>query len=445
MGKVASMSDQSIRSVMEKAFDKVLPVPKTPRIYHPPPPPKPLSWVPHGSIDNWGYRERLQKFCNEILHINRQRTSHIKYSSRGWCYLLEGLGKIDKGEFASCQKAINDGRKLGFLPIDFVAEDQDETRHFKGIREAFEPHDQLSQIKEDVKRMLDDLPSRSTDYWIGERFYVMMCVEKGDLISLFKPVCEQFHVPIVSSKGWAPILLRSHIANLSQKAEANELTPVLLLFYDHDPAGIKISNTFRKNLRDCKGGTCWSPKSLIIDRFGLNAEDIEKHDLMWIENLKTSSGRTSRDYDYIEKYGYRKCESNALFKNDETLKIGQDICKNAIEKYYGEDTLERFQKKEEKVKEETKEIYNNPIWKNFNDALNQIINDLSTEEPITEENPKQTDTEKETTVFIDNKHYGCCPKCYKSFNYSESDHDKLVRCRRCHLLMKLKRQEASTA
>lgn len=42
-----------------------------------------------------------------------------------------------------------------------------------------------------------------------------------------------------------------------------------------------------------------------------------------------------------------KCESNALFKNDETLKAGEEICRRAIEKYYGEDALERFRKKEE--------------------------------------------------------------------------------------------------
>ena len=430
---------------MEKAFDKILPIPKTPRIYHPPPPPKPFTWIPHGTIGDFDYEQRLQSFANEVLHINNQRTSRIKYSSRGWCYLLEGLGKIHKGEFTACQKAINDSRKLGFLPIDFVAEDQDETRHFKGIHVASEPDAQFSQLKEDVETMLRDLPSRMTDYWIGEQFYVMMCVEKGDLISLFKPICDQYHVPIVSSKGWAPILLRSHIANLCKKAEANGLTPVLLLFYDHDPAGLKISGTFRENLMDCEGGTGWSPGSLIIERFGLNAEDIEKYGLMWIENLKTSSGRTSQDYRYIETYGHRKCEANALFKNDDTLKAGQNICRNTIEKYYGKDALERFRKKEEASREKLKDVYDNPIWEDVNESLDQIIEQLGSVEKA-EQQPKDLAVENETVVFIDNQytgpwHYGQCPKCHTTFNYTKKDYGSLVRCRGCHLLMRLKLKE----
>lgn len=429
----------SIRISIEKAFDKILPIPKQPKIYRMPPPDRPLSWVPHGSIGDLNYEQRLQSFANEVLHIDSQKISHIKYGSRGWCYLLEGLGKIDKGEFAACQKAINDSRKLGFLPIDFVAEDQDQTRHFKGIHVASEPHVQLSELKDDVETMLRDLPSRTTDYWIGEQYYVMLCVEKGDLINLFKPVCDQYHVPIVSSKGWAPILLRSHIANLSKKAEANGLKPVLLLFYDHDPAGLKISDTFRQNLRDCEGGTGWSPEGLIIERFGLNADDIERYGLMWIENLKTGSGRTSQDYRYIQAYGHRKCEANALFKNGDTLKAGEQICRKAIEQFYGADALERFRKKEDASRKKLKDVYANPVWKSINESLDHIIAELGSEEKI-EGQPKEIAVENETVVSIGNKYYGSCPNCHTQFNHTEKDYGKLVRCRGCHLLMRLREE-----
>jgi uncharacterized C2H2 Zn-finger protein len=427
---------------MEKAFDKILPIPKTPRTYHAPPPDRPLSWVPHGTIGNGDYEERLESFANEVLHIESQITSRIKYGSRGWCYLLEGLGKIDKGEFGACQKAINDSRKLGYLPIDFVAEDQDETRHFKGIHIASEPDVELSDLKEDVETMLRDLPSKTTDYWIGEEYYVMMCVEKGDLINLFKPICDKYHVPLVSSKGWAPILLRSHIANLSKKAEANGLKPVLLLFYDLDPAGIKISDTFKENLEDCEGGTGWNPEGLIIERFGLNAEDIEQYGLMWIDNLKTSSGRTSRDYGYINTYGNRKCEANALFKNDDTLKAGEEICRAAIEKYYGADALERFRLKEEVSREKLKDVYANPVWKTVKDSLDTIINELGSTEKVAKPH-KEFEVETETIVYVDGESYGLCPKCNEVFRYRQKDYGKLRKCRGCHLLMRLEFKKAA--
>lgn len=429
--------NESISSAMTRAFDKILPIPKTPRYYRLHRPRKALTWVPHGSIGNWTYQHRLRSFANEILAINSQRTSNIKYSSRGWCYLLEGLGKIHKGEFTACQKAINDCRKLGFLPINFVAEDQDQTRHFKGIHVASKPSVQLTDLKKDIEKMLDNLPSRTTDYWEGEEYYLMMCVEKGDLINLFKPVCDEYHVPIVSSKGWPPILLRGHIASLSRKAEAHSLTPVLLLFYDHDKAGLKISRTFRKNLRDCERGTGWTPDNLLIERFGLNKKDIEKYNLMWIENVRTSSGRTLSDWDpYVREYGRKKCESNALFKNDETLRAGQEICRKAIERYYGLDALERFKAKEEISKNKFKDIFDDPVWENLFGSVDNIISHLdSVEEKPRIEQP--TTEEKEVQVFVDNEYYGRCPSCDEQFNYDPSDYGKLVRCRRCLTLMRI--------
>jgi len=428
----------SISTLMEKAFNKVLPIPKTPKVYHPPPPPRPLSWIPHGKPGNWLYEERLEDFANEILAINSQRTHPVKYSSRGWCYLLEGLGKIHKGDFGACQKAINDCRKIGLLPIDFVADDQDTTRRFKGIHVASEPNIQLKQLKKDVEEMLSNLPSQTTDYWIGEEYYVMMCVEKGDLVNLFKPICHEYHVPIVSSKGWAPILLRGHIARLSQKAEANGLTPVLLLFYDHDPAGLKITSRFRKNLRDCERGTGWSPNDIIIDRFGLNKDDIDKYNLMWIENLRTGSGRESHDYDYIRKYGRRKCESNALFKNDDTLKAAEEICRNAIESYYGSNAKERFKRKEEHSKQKLKEIYDDPLWEDLQARIDSLMTSLSVEKPERDKTPKPRTRETEVEVAVNNKYYGRCPKCGHSFEYNKHDVGKLLRCRFCNLPMRLK-------
>lgn len=422
---------------MEAAFNKILPIPKTPRVYRPPPPRRPLTWIPHGRIGDLVYEMRLKSFANEILAINSQRTHPIKYSSRGWCYLLEGLGKIHKGEFNATQKAINDCRKIGLLPIDFVAEDQDITRRFQGIHVASKPSVKLEQLKKDVEEMFDNLPSYTTDYWVGEKYYVMMCVEKGDILNLFKPVCDEYHVPIVSSKGWSPILLRGHIATLCKKAEANGLTPVLLLFYDHDPIGIKITKKFRKHLRDCERGTSWNPGRLIIERFGLNKEDIDKYNLSWIENLRTGSGRESHDYSYITKFGRRKCESNALFKNDETLRAGEEICRQAIEKYYGQNAKEHFKKKEEVSKEKFKEIYAAPLWDNFNEETDKLIGFLEVKEK--EEEPSKLITEKEIEVMIDNKYYGKCPRCGQQFDYNYTrDVGKLVKCRTCGLPMRLK-------
>jgi hypothetical protein len=439
-GKSSLDVNRIIQEDMKKIFKKVLPIPKTPREYHYSPPFKPLSWVPHGKVGDESYENRLIDFANEIKAIDSQRTKKVKYSSRGWCYLLEGLQKINKGEFNACQKAINDCRKTGLLPIDFVAEDQDVTRRLSGFVGAYNPADLLSRAKHEVESLFRSLASLTTDYWAGEKYYVMMIVEKGDLRNLFEPICDEYNVPIASSKGWSPINLRYHIAVLAKKAESRGLTPVLLLFYDHDPAGMKITKIFRKNLADCERGTEWNPDKMIIERFGLNKEDIDKYVLSWIENLKTGSGKESYDYNYIQKYGKRKCESNALFKNDGTLKIGEELCRKTIEKYYGEDARKRFQDKEEQSKTKLSEIYNDPVWQDFSDKIDELVDNLSLKELKEEEKtiPK-AEAEKEVEVTIDKQHYGRCPRCGFSFNYDYVlDVGRLVKCRHCNLPMRLR-------
>lgn len=433
--------------IITKAFDKLLPVPKTPRVYRAPPPPKPVSWVPSGSLKKDTYVRRLMAFAKEIKAMDARRSKRVKYSSRGWCYLFEGLGLIDKGEFSKAQKAMNDCRKKGFLPIDFVVEDQDITRRFAGIHEAADPTVLLKRLREEVKEVLKELPTQTTDYWEGEEYYVMMCCEKGDIRNLFKPVCDEYHVPIVNSKGWYPILLRAHIATLSRKGEKRGLRPVLLLFYDHDIAGLKITETFRKGLYDVSGGTGWSPKNLEIYRFGLNADDIKKYGLSWIENLKTGSGKdpnwNRKDVKaYVRMFGRRKCESNALFKSDETLEAGEKMCRDAVERYYGKDALERFKDKEKRAKENLGAVYEDPLWKNLDKNLSSLILSLS-EEPDKEEEEEPLESEKifEVEIFRETSgvklYYGSCPKCGTDFDYDEGDVGRTVRCRQCNAPMKL--------
>ena len=443
---IPSSASDHPNEVLEKVMKELLPIPKTPRVWHSPPPAKPVSWIPHGTINNELYKARLTAFALEIKAIDAQRTRPMKVSSRGWAYAIEGLNKITKDELDACQKAINDCRKLGLLPIDFVKEDQDETRRFTGILQAANPVAYLEQVRESIDNVLVNLSELSTDFWKDEKYYLIMCVEKGDVKDLFQSICREYHVPIVSSKGWASILLRAHIAELSKKAQQRKLTPILLLFYDHDPAGLKISDRFWKNLEDCQGGTGWNPwngtNRIIIERFGLNAEDIEKYKLTWIDNLRTSSGKEANDPEYIRKFGARKCESNALFKNDQTLQAAETICRNAIEKYYGKDAEERFSQKEKSTKENLSEIYDNPIWQDFSDNLNQLIESFSEKEICKIETEVKRETESE--VFIDNKYYGHCPHCHQNFDYTKEDVDRLVRCRNCNLPMRLKwKEEAS--
>lgn len=216
------------------------------------------------------------------------------------------------------------------------------------------------------------------DWWTDETYYIQILVEKVDLKTLFEPVCKKFHIPIATSKGWSSILQRAEFARRFKDAEEEGLICVLLYCGDHDPDGLRITENIRKNLYDVKdvwwidettgynpGGKIYdngvlisdTPKKLIIDRFGLNYDFIIGHNLTWIDNLITSSGKdlagpSHRNHhlpyvqNYLKQFGPKKCEANALvIIPDEARKL----CKAAIEKYLGNDALKRFDAKRQEV------------------------------------------------------------------------------------------------
>ena len=133
---------------------------------------------------------------------------------------------------------------------------------------------------------------------------------------------------------------------------------------DHDCDGLRISDFLRKNLEDIRdihwedGTEGYDPRDLIIERFGLNYDFIIKNKLVWIDNLITGSGKnlaspTHKNFympyvqDYIKKYGVRKCEANAILIAKEA---GRKLCRDAIEKYIGHDSLERFEERRQEIR-----------------------------------------------------------------------------------------------
>ena len=106
----------------------------------------------------------------------------------------------------------------------------------------------------------------------------------------------------------------------------------------------------RKNLEDLEGAVGWSPANLLIIRFGLNADFIERERLTWIDNLETSSGKRLDDprhpdhgkayvQDYLHRFGARKCEANALVVRPDH---GRALCRQAILEHVSAESAERY-------------------------------------------------------------------------------------------------------
>lgn len=308
----------------------------------------------------------MREFANQLKEIDKQ--IGFKISARGWCYTLEGYNLITKAQFDVVESLINDGcRRSGVLPIDFVAEE--EARKFSGVEEPNNESPPM-YMRRYLDAALDAGRYYTPDWWAGEEYYIQMVVEKIDLKTLFEPVCQKFHIPIATGRGWSSMLQRAEYARRFKEAEERGLSCVLLYCGDFDPDGGRISNKLKKNLEDldnirwADGTDGYDPEDLKIDPFGLHYDFIVHNNLTWIDNLITARGKNLADsshpnfhlpyvQDYLKKYGERKCEANALIIIPDE---GRALCQQTIEGYLGERALARFKRKRIKVMQTLEEF-----------------------------------------------------------------------------------------
>jgi len=317
------------------------------------------------SFDGRATRERLHQFADMMRAMDEK--IGFKLSARGLCYQCESERLINKDQFDKVESWINNCRRKGILPIDFVAEEA--RREFSGVDSDYQG-DPKHHITTYLNFAKTCYRFYSPDWWDGEEYYIQMVVEKSDLKTLFEPVCRRYHIPIANSAGWSSMLQRATYARRFKEAEEKGLRCMLLYCGDHDPDGLRISEFLRKNLADISNVTWddglegYDPYDLEIKRFGLNADFIMEHNLTWIDNLITGSkkdlGSTSHKnhfmpyvQDYIRQFGKRKCEANAIVPMPD---IARAFVDDVIIGYLGEGAKDRFANKKDEIALEMKDF-----------------------------------------------------------------------------------------
>ena len=311
---------------------------------------------------------QLQAWCNAIVQL--QSTLDFDVSARGWCYVLEEHG-LNKDNFDTAEGLINKCRKSGKLPVDICSED--EGRSVDNLEDDLDTEgpEEYAQLRIDGLRQYGHESYTPLSFWDEQTFYVEMAGEKIDLKSLFGPVCGELHVAIFNAAGWSDINTRFNLLRRFSYWHARGKICVLLYCGDHDPKGLQISDFLRANLTDVSkarhsvhGAIDWqpTPDNLIIERFGLNADFIRRHNLTWIDNLKTSGGKDLSDQDhpdhfkdyvqdYLRRFGARKVEANALVVRPEA---GRELCRAAILRYVDLDAVARYEGKLQRVRSQAR-------------------------------------------------------------------------------------------
>jgi hypothetical protein len=231
------------------------------------------------------------------------------FGARGWAYVCEGEGIIDKGQFKAFETWLARVRKQGLLDPDVVADDDARKADHVEIVDDTDPETYAGDVRRRAAVWLDLYTPVSV--WDGLETYIEVLVEKADLKTLFDPVCVRYGVILTNGKGSSDINLRRRMLQRFRDQHAAGKRLALLYCGDHDPAGLRISDVLKTNLLDCADirDVDWNPEPIEVIRFGLDAHQIDDLGLPWIEGLITGSGRNLADprhpdfrLDYVQNY-----------------------------------------------------------------------------------------------------------------------------------------------
>lgn len=308
----------------------------------------------------------LEAWCDRLLEL--QPRIEFDPGRRGWCYIIEEYGLV-KGDFDRAEDLITDCRKNGMLPLDFTGDEVG--REFANVEELDEvdPRVEAQRVAAYVKTAHNHYDPLS--FWEFQDNYVEMLVEKVGLFNLFEPECGRYHVALGNTRGSWSINMR--IALLLRLAEwqAKGKQCVLLYCGDHDIHGLRISSALRANLEEVLPAfrraypeyADFDLDAVIIERFGLNADFINKHlKKAWSDNLITGGGKDLADpehghhwhydvQDYLKRFGEKKVEADALVTRPEA---GRRLCESAILRYVDEYGIAEFNKAVESARRKMK-------------------------------------------------------------------------------------------
>ena len=274
-----------------------------------------------------------------IAVVNRILEEHKQYGKltiRQVYYQLVSRAVI-KNSKRSYQAYVNHcttGRKGGVIPWDAF---EDRARMF--YKEPLPRYDILQEsdpqdaLKVWFRYALN--PKVSEEYglsrWKDQPHYVELWVEKDALAGFLSPLCKEFGVGLVVSRGYTSYTFKQEAIQRFKERDAEQY-PILLYLGDLDPSGYDIYRCLKEEIHD-------EIDDAIVERIGLNVKDVTQYSL--VPNLiKEGDTRTKGFKGTFPELGSNVYELDAL-----PPAVLMDRARKNILKYFDEDIHEENEKK----------------------------------------------------------------------------------------------------
>jgi hypothetical protein len=168
----------------------------------------------------------------------------------------------DDRSYSALSHLCTSARYLGELPWPAI---EDATR-------TFEHHRGFRSVAEFIEQEMENfLLGYNLDKWVDQPVYLEALVEKNTLLSIARPVCREYYLPMTSGRGFSGPSTCYQIASRFKRSGKKSM--VLLVVSDYDPKGLALAKDAIRSLRDL-----WGIR-ISYHHVAVTEEQIEEQDL----------------------------------------------------------------------------------------------------------------------------------------------------------------------
>ena len=205
--------------------------------------------------------------------------------------------------------------------------------------------------------------------WDGCEEVPFVLCEKAGLAGIIEPICEQYGVPFVATRGGASITILHELWELLQEGD---LPWRLLTFYDYDKSGKDIERAALRRLEQFGGAAEWTS-----ERIAVTSEQITRLKLP-MRPEKSGYGEAV-ELDAIEPETLASIVTEAIKacipEDIEERRLDAHMAANKTHRLRVEAMVEEFTEDYEPQRDEDMELYVEEAQEQFEDLIDEFLRD----------------------------------------------------------------------